>query len=1175
MTALNEVPIKVIARVRPYIENEIQFSQHPCLCCIPNEPQLIVGKDKHFTFDKVFDKSATQTELYEQSVYDMIEWFFQGYNATVFAYGHTGSGKTYTMGLGACSYYDEEECGIIPRAVKDIFKNIQRKENEMVYKVNVSFIEIYKEDTIDLISNSSKNIFIGEDEFGNTEQYPVSNDNLEKGAILFSQFYFVDLAGSERVHCTGNHGECFNESVFINSGLLALGNVICALSDNKKKYIPYRESKLTCLLKDSLGGNSRTLMITCLSPALSDLDEDINSLKYATRAKLIRNKPVLNWLKHSQTNIQNQLPQSENKETSSENKNDLKFSNNVLQDHKCFIQSFNEISTILCAVKLCNIPYDLKEKINVWLSQWDKGSKFTDICDPSSTIDLAMKSFHGSLLEIDEKKRKCCDCEKTSLNLKHILCMQKNELEEMRTEVNMFGEENAILRLELDKMKNKNAELQEYILEKEMNNQKVNIQGCAEVAVETSSQLLSEERVLQKLCAINSMRISQMDDADFVEHDDDIDDEEDNDEEQEESIISYEESISQAKKYLSNIPRPIKYLKNQNNPSPTKFQHNMYINLEKRKNSGIKESEKQQREFLSEMKMLEHNIKQKEILINELLLSEKEAKETSVVYKEKLDKLEIDYNIANDELLKVKQKIDEVISLDDDKHKKKLENDYNKKLQILEKKFATLKKKESAYDRFMDIQSTKEKKIKELESSMVRMKNQYIEIERHLKSELERVNNIEFERRKSELRIKELEKETNQQKKILKIKNEEVAAAQRKLRTSSGGNMTSRHLELEKKQVWLDAEIEKIITKQKEMNLLEADLIERDVSLRKRELLLSEKKELEEKKFESNQELSNCLLRLSIQMETIDEQIQKISPSDTNHLHQLTSMKEDLIQQKLALEHSAHDFNGLDAAEQRRLIELSEALDAVDEAIKYKNDLIKKNQTNIESIEYQNYVKVEYLIKSMGDLDVDEYKHLLGKLFLKIINLRKILMETETMKQQIDIKVNSQSKTIHELERTIKLIESRYENLIIEQNCKHENEVHFFMEQLKNTEKDIKVKDANMRIAQETEKRNKYLEKELYYYKVQAKRYKSQLKEFFSTVPNDSDLKKISRDTENSDKFHLPPVQDAVFSKEKNERRLDEKRLSEIFEMKPANNLSSNRLIQKSRDSLGFVRDSL
>ena len=109
------------------------------------------------------------------------------------------------------------------------------------------------------------------------------------GAVLFSQFHFVDLAGSERAHRTGNQGERFKESISINSGLLALGNVISALSDNKRKlqHIPYRESKLTRLLKDSLGGNSRTVMITCLSPALSDLDENINSLKYATRVKKI------------------------------------------------------------------------------------------------------------------------------------------------------------------------------------------------------------------------------------------------------------------------------------------------------------------------------------------------------------------------------------------------------------------------------------------------------------------------------------------------------------------------------------------------------------------------------------------------------------------------------------------------------------------------------------------------------------------------------------------------------------------------------------------------------------------------------------------------------------------------------------------------------------------------
>lgn len=95
----------------------------------------------------------------------------------------------------------------------------------------------------------------------------------------------MDLAGSERAHRTGNQGTRFKESVSINTGLLALGNVISALSDPKRKnaHVPYRESKLTRLLKDSLGGNSRTVMITCLSPALADLDEDINSLKYASR----------------------------------------------------------------------------------------------------------------------------------------------------------------------------------------------------------------------------------------------------------------------------------------------------------------------------------------------------------------------------------------------------------------------------------------------------------------------------------------------------------------------------------------------------------------------------------------------------------------------------------------------------------------------------------------------------------------------------------------------------------------------------------------------------------------------------------------------------------------------------------------------------------------------------
>ena len=111
-----------------------------------------------------------------------------------------------------------------------------------------------------------------------------------------AKFHFVDLAGSERAHRTGNIGERFKESVHINSGLLALGNVISALSDSKRKsgHVPYRASKITRLLKDSLGGNSRTLMITCVSPSGDSFEETLNSLKYAKRARDIRNRPIVN-----------------------------------------------------------------------------------------------------------------------------------------------------------------------------------------------------------------------------------------------------------------------------------------------------------------------------------------------------------------------------------------------------------------------------------------------------------------------------------------------------------------------------------------------------------------------------------------------------------------------------------------------------------------------------------------------------------------------------------------------------------------------------------------------------------------------------------------------------------------------------------------------------------------
>ncbi|MPC11635.1 Chromosome-associated kinesin KIF4A [Portunus trituberculatus] len=266
------------------------------------------------------------------------------YNVTVLAYGQTGSGKTHTMGTAYVPGIENSEgAGIIPRAVQDIFEGVaSQADNE--YLVKISFIELYKETLFDLLAGKNNReecvVDIREDPRGGIKivgvtEIPVTSMQetmrcLEQGALhratgatamnahssrshaIFSmhveqrntkkggsvvsaKFHMVDLAGSERAKKTGATGERFREGVNINRGLLALGNVISALcEEGGRGHIPYRDSKLTRLLQDSLGGNSHTVMVACVSPADSNLEESLSTLRYADRARKIKNKPIIN-----------------------------------------------------------------------------------------------------------------------------------------------------------------------------------------------------------------------------------------------------------------------------------------------------------------------------------------------------------------------------------------------------------------------------------------------------------------------------------------------------------------------------------------------------------------------------------------------------------------------------------------------------------------------------------------------------------------------------------------------------------------------------------------------------------------------------------------------------------------------------------------------------------------
>merc|ERR1712227_1016869 len=303
-------------------------------------PKLLKGDQtgtRVFTYDSAYD-DAKQEDLYEENFRSLVNSVLNGFNGTIFAYGQTGTGKTFTMeGVRT----DENLKGVIPRSFDHIFTHISRTTDEQ-YLVRASYLEIYQEEIRDLLSkDQSKRLQLKERgdtgvqvkdllsfvvksaseiehvmNVGNQNRSVRAtnmNDHSSRSHAIFTIYIecskkdamgddhirvgrlnMVDLAGSERQTKTGATGESLKEATKINLSLSALGNVISALVDGKSSFIPYRNSKLTRLLQDSLGGNSKTLMIANFGPANYNLDETISTLRYANRAKNIKNKAVVN-----------------------------------------------------------------------------------------------------------------------------------------------------------------------------------------------------------------------------------------------------------------------------------------------------------------------------------------------------------------------------------------------------------------------------------------------------------------------------------------------------------------------------------------------------------------------------------------------------------------------------------------------------------------------------------------------------------------------------------------------------------------------------------------------------------------------------------------------------------------------------------------------------------------
>ncbi|XP_069808660.1 kinesin-like protein KIF19 isoform X4 [Dendropsophus ebraccatus] len=454
--------LTVALRIRPI--NETELVEGATITAHKVDEQMVVlmdpmedpddilranrSREKTYMFDVAFDYSATQDTVYRLTTKGLIEGVISGYNATVFAYGPTGCGKTYTM-LGT-----DREPGIYIRTLNDLFKAIEETSDDMEYEVLMSYLEIYNEMIRDLLNPALGYLDLREDSKGviqvagitevstinakeimqllmkgnkqRTQEPTAANKTSSRShAILqvtvrqksrvknitqevrVGRLFMIDLAGSERASQTQNRGQRMKEGAHINRSLLALGNCINALSDRGgNKYVNYRDSKLTRLLKDSLGGNSRTVMIAHISPASSAFEESRNTLTYADRAKNIKTRVKRNLL-----NVSYHIAQYTS--IISDLRNEIQRLKEKIDEQglKQMRNERSDIRNIQAEVQLHTLPYDRREMdqlreqlIRAFREQMDIRKQLMDL--ENNHMEIQMETSRHFLIIADWEQEK-------------------------------------------------------------------------------------------------------------------------------------------------------------------------------------------------------------------------------------------------------------------------------------------------------------------------------------------------------------------------------------------------------------------------------------------------------------------------------------------------------------------------------------------------------------------------------------------------------------------------------------------------------------------------------------------------------------------------------------------------------------------------------------------------
>ncbi|XP_061451905.1 kinesin-like protein KIF7 isoform X2 [Rhineura floridana] len=1155
-----EIPVRVAVRVRPLLPKERLHGHQTCLRGDPETKEVTLGRNRHFHFDTIFTESSHQESVYTTCVQPLVEAFFEGFNVTVFAYGQTGSGKTYTIGEASVSSVNEDEQGIIPRAMAEAFRIMD--ENDLLdYTVRISYLEVYKEEFRDLlqVETASKDIQIREDDKGNIVLHAVKETEVEgldevlsllemgnmakhtgathinrkssrshsiftvtmeqrrsagrltrlalqekflvpaSGQVLSSKFHFVDLAGSERVMKTGNTGERLKESIQINSSLLALGNVISALGDPRRKgtHIPYRDSKITRILKDSLGGNAKTVMIACISPSSSDFDESLTTLNYANRAQNIKNKAVVNCRKETEhveelqlqiKSLQRALEQRHRSETRIINRSDAPIKRHSQDSASRLHAECNRYRNCTDAAYQLfmelqgegNLTMDQILRVKDWLcaveserSELSSSSGLDSGIESTSAEDQNHKAASSKLIKSQEQEDHTEGTE----------AVKEEDTAKLEKQVEHLEEEN-----------------RDFLAALEDAMEQYKLQLCSVPAHNGKDLLGYHQRLAQGLvCSLEASDTIQTQELDKASEQPVEPSVEEEDHEPMRSlyqrrngIYSYnkENVLNKRSSRKWHISKPA--LVQEELPESSKEECRRPELSNCGEDFSGKDSEWRLLQAHQKIRELAINIRMKEDLIVELIKTGKHAQTMNKQYCQKICDLEQEAELVRVELNDGQRQLQELEGKEprNPAEKRKLQ-EYRTKVATAQSKAKILQEKKQVTERLVSLSAQNEKRLQELERNVQLMRQQQGQLQKRLREEVEQKRRLETEMHKGQHRVKELELKNEQHEKILRIKTEEIAAFQRKRRSGSNDSMISleQQQKIEEQKKWLDLEMEKVLEQRRALDELENELTKREAIVAKKEALLQEKNGLENKRLRSSQALNDDIMRVSSRLEYLEKELMQKSGQlchssghDQQQIRQeinnLRQEKDQLLKQRLEIDNKLRQGTLLSPEEERVLFQLDEAIEALDAAIEYKNESITCRQRVLRSSASLLSQCEMNLMAKLSYLSSSETRALLCKYFDKVVTLREDQHRQHIAVSELEMQLEEQLQLVFWLEVALERQRLEMDRQLTLQQKEHEQNIQLLLQQ---SREHMEEGQANSRL--QYQGRIQALETELAHYK--------------------------------------------------------------------------------------------